>query len=130
MSPFTRGAGRRGKARGGSCHRSQRFKINNHKSQTFQMLQSQSQRMAQRILKSQVTDKLFCKFTDHRVFCIWPSQITDNTSVTSHRLIFSLFTNHRLLKSPITGHRNTSLSLCPPPPLHTHTHRRPPLSRL
>ena len=63
------------------------------------MLQSQSQRMEQRILKSQVTGKLFCKFTDHRVFffiiiIIWPSQITGNTSVTSLRLIFNLFTNH------------------------------------
>ena len=87
-----------GGARGESCHKSQGFKNNNHKSQTSQMLQSQSQRMALKLLKSQVTDK----FTDYRVFYL---AITDNTSVTSHRLIFSLFTNTRLEKSSITSHR-------------------------
>ena len=92
-----------GGGKGGSCHKSQRFKINNHKSQTFQMLQSQSQRMAQRILKSQVTDKLFCNskirvflFGHHRSLIIPLSKVTD---------LFSAF-------SQITLH----LSAPPPPP--------------
>ena len=66
---YMEGGGGGGGARGWSCHKSQIFRITNHNySQTFQMLQSESQRMAQRILKSQVADKSICKFTDHRFF--------------------------------------------------------------
>ena len=102
-------------ARGGSCHKSQRLKIYNHKSQTFQKLQSQSHRLAQRILKSQVTDKLFCKFTDHRVF---NSAITDHRQYLfrKSRTYFQPFHKSQTLKKKtITCHRNTS---CPSPHAH------------
>ena len=72
-------------------------------SQTHQNHQTQSQRMAQRILKSQVTDKLFCKFTDHRVFNL---AITDNTQYLCLKLqtfsAFSQITDVKKAQSQVT----------------------------
>ena len=107
------GRGRRMKPRGGSCHKSQRFKINNHKSQTFQMPQSQSQRMAQRILKLQVTDKLFCRFKDHRVFYL---AITEHRQYLCHKsqTYFQPFHKSQTLKQP--NHKSQKYLLPSPTP--------------
>ena len=78
-----------------------------------QITEIQNQRMAQRILKSQVTDNLFCKFTDHRVFYL---AITDHRQYLCHKSdlfsVFSQITDFKKAQSQVT-----EIPIAPPPPL-------------